>query len=100
MRKRLKVHWAVPQAAQRGNRARRLVTLFDVFISYAHADEGPVRRLAAAMKNVGLRIWIDRANVADFASITESIQQGFRQSKAFLAFYSSGYPTRRACQWE
>src|SRR5207245_4288919 len=48
----------------------------------------------------GLKVWFDENEISDFASITNSIEKGLAQSKALLAYYSSNYPYRRACQWE
>jgi tetratricopeptide (TPR) repeat protein len=74
--------------------------MHDVFVSYAHADADAVSRLVEALENAGLRIWIDRTEIANFAAITRTIAEGLAQSKAFLAYYSRSYPTRTACQWE
>ncbi len=73
---------------------------FDLFISYAHGDGDSVRELVRSLTGEGLRVWFDESEIDDFASITNSIVNGLLQSKAFLAWYSEKYPTRRACQWE
>ena len=73
---------------------------YDVFLSYAHADAEAVAPLVAALRGEGLSVWFDESDVADFESITRSIEQGLAQSKALLAYYSETYPVRRPCQWE
>jgi hypothetical protein len=72
----------------------------DVFVSYAHADKNEVQLIAQALRKTGLRVWIDEDRLKPFETIQHSIEQGLANSKVFLAYYSSAYPTRRACQWE
>ena len=74
--------------------------MYDLFISYRHADAAAVRRLAAALTGVGLSIWIDEQRIEDFASIQRGIEEGLQRSKAVLAWYSLRYPASLACQWE
>ncbi len=73
---------------------------YDVFVSYAHADVGSVHAIVEALRNVGLSVWLDEYEIADFQSITKGIVEGLARSTALLAYYSAIYPTRRACQWE
>ncbi len=74
--------------------------MFDLFVSYRHADADDVRLLAQALRDAGLQVWLDESNIEDFASIQRGIEQGLGQSKALLAWYSSRYPDSLACQWE
>jgi len=74
--------------------------IFDVFLSYRHADAAPVRRLATALESNGLRVWLDDSEITDFESIQTRIQNGLARSKALVAWYSARYPESRACQWE
>jgi tetratricopeptide (TPR) repeat protein len=74
--------------------------MFDVFISYRHADIEAVRPLTEALRNQGLQVWLDENRIEDFASIQRSIEQGLTESKALLAWYSVRYPDSLACQWE
>jgi TIR domain len=71
---------------------------YDVFVSYTWVDRKGVEPLAQALRDRGLRIFIDDPEIDDFARITTSIAQGLAQSKTLLAYYSATYPTRRACQ--
>jgi hypothetical protein len=73
---------------------------YDVFVSYAHADGAATHALAEALTRAGLRVWIDKARIEEFTSISASISRGLSRAKALVAYYSTTYPTRRACQWE
>jgi TIR domain/Tetratricopeptide repeat/NB-ARC domain len=73
---------------------------YDVFISYAHVDSVAVKQLAGALVASGLRVWFDESDIPTFAGISQRVSQGLAQSRAFLAYYSKIYPTRRACQCE
>jgi hypothetical protein len=73
---------------------------YDVFVSCTWVDRKGVEPLAQALRDRGLRIFIDDPEIDDFARITTSIAQGLAQSKTLLAYYSATYPNRRACQWE
>lgn len=57
-------------------------------------------KLADALVESGLRVWIDQREIADFDAITEEIRSGIAQSKAVLAWYSADYPKSRPCQQE
>jgi predicted component of type VI protein secretion system len=74
--------------------------MFDVFVSYAHADRDPVVELRDALVAQDLTVWIDDREIDTFASITRAIEQGLARSRVLLAFYSHEYPQRRACQWD
>jgi hypothetical protein len=73
---------------------------YDLFISYPRADQEKVVPICRALRDEGLRVWIDEADVSDYESITRSIVGGLSRSKALLTYYSHTYPQRRACQWE
>ena len=73
---------------------------FDVFLSYAHADQERVLVLRDALVTQGLEVWMDESGIETFDSISHSIERGLACSRALLAFYSREYPARRACQWE
>jgi len=59
-----------------------------------------VEALSDALTACGLRVWLDKSEIADFQSITRSIQEGLANAKALLAWYSAEYLRSRACQWE
>jgi hypothetical protein len=73
---------------------------YDVFVSYTWADRDAVQPLAQALRDQGLRVFVDDPEIDDFARITATITNSLAASKVLLAYYSSAYPTRRACQWE
>jgi hypothetical protein len=74
--------------------------MYDLFVSYRHADRNRVVPLVEALRRASLSVWIDQREIDDFASITRSITEGLAKSKALLGWYSRAYPLSRACQWE
>ena len=70
---------------------------YDLFLSYPHADQEAVSAIAEALRERGLRVWLDEAEIADFESITRAIEQGLARAKALLAYYSKNYRRSRAC---
>ncbi|MEQ6342087.1 MAG: tetratricopeptide repeat protein [Gammaproteobacteria bacterium] len=76
------------------------MTEYDVFISYRRLDMPRVDLLVEALRAQGLSVWLDRADIADYAAITRAITEGLAHSKAVLAWYSKHYPLSRPCQWE
>ncbi|KUO22800.1 toll/interleukin-1 receptor domain-containing protein [Streptomyces dysideae] len=74
--------------------------MWDVFLSYSRGDVERVRPLARALRDGGLEVFTDETGVASFAGISDTIRRELARSKALLAFYSTGYPEREACQWE
>jgi tetratricopeptide (TPR) repeat protein len=89
-----------PHESSGGPPQRPIEPKYDIFISYAHVDEARVKKVVESLQEAGLRVFQDRQDIPDFKSITRAIAHGLADSKALLAFYSSVYPTRRACQWE
>ncbi|NEB81399.1 toll/interleukin-1 receptor domain-containing protein [Streptomyces sp. SID14478] len=74
--------------------------MWDVFLSYSRSDADRVRPLADALRGAGLSVFTDEAGVASFAGISDTIRQELARSRVLLAYYSTGYPEREACQWE
>lgn len=74
--------------------------MWDVFLSYSRSDVERVRPLARALRDGGLEVFTDETGVASFAGISDTIRRELGRSKALLAYYSTGYPEREACQWE
>jgi TIR domain len=77
-----------------------MADVYDVFVSYARRDSERVVPIVGALRGEGVRVWFDETDVPDFASITRSIREGLAHSKALVAYYSTTYPRRHACQWE
>ncbi|GAA2451279.1 TIR domain-containing protein [Streptomyces mauvecolor] len=74
--------------------------MWDVFLSYSRQDAGQVRRLYEEFIAVGLTVFTDESAVAGFAGISDAIRSALADSRVLLAYYSTGYPERPACQWE
>ncbi|MFE2295024.1 TIR domain-containing protein [Streptomyces sp. NPDC059452] len=73
---------------------------WDVFLSYSRSDAEKTGVLVSALRDQGLRVFVDDTAVDDFTSITATIIRGLAHSKVLVALYSADYPRRRACQWE
>ena len=73
---------------------------YDVFVSHAHLDSEHVLPLVQALREHGLRVWFDEHEIQPHDGITDSVREDLARSKLLLAYYSTVYPTRRACQWE
>jgi TIR domain len=73
---------------------------YDVFVSYPWADRQAIQPLAQALRDHGLRVFVDNPEIEDFTRITTTITDSLAASRVLLAYYSAAYPTRRACQWE
>ncbi|MFE2377510.1 TIR domain-containing protein [Streptomyces sp. NPDC059398] len=73
---------------------------WDVFVSYSRSDAERAAGLIVALRDQGLRVFVDDSAVDDFASITSTITRALARSRVLLALYSDEYPHRRACQWE
>lgn len=66
---------------------------WDVFVSHASEDDATVKALAAELSSLGLRVWVDHAELRIGDSIRAKIDEGLAQSaygvvvvsKAFLA---------------
>jgi tetratricopeptide (TPR) repeat protein len=78
---------------------RGIVSGYDVFLSFGGHDRAAVRRLAQALTAGGLRVFTDeRIGIGN--GITRTIEDALASSATFLAYYSAGYPSRWACQFE
>jgi hypothetical protein len=73
---------------------------YDIFFSYPHKDAEEVKHILQGLQAEGLKVWIDKSENRDFASITNSIVVGLAHSRVLLAYYSQNYWRSRACQWE
>ena len=65
---------------------------YDVFVSYSWADRAAVEALVQALRDSGLRAFLDDSEIDDFKRITTTITHGLAASKVMLAYYSAGYP--------
>jgi hypothetical protein len=73
---------------------------YDLFVSYRRKNFDRVLPLVVALRERGLRVWLDQSSIQDFDPITDDIRSGLANSKAFLAWYSADYPKSRPCQME
>ena len=73
---------------------------YDIFFSHASSDNWRLQPVLQALREAGLKIWYDENELADFESISRCIKGALANSKVLLAYYSTQYPLRRACQWE
>jgi tetratricopeptide (TPR) repeat protein len=84
---------------------------FDLFVSYAHADDadGWVSALVEAVRaehreftNVPLRVFFDRESIRDLADWEHRILSGLRSARVMLAVLSPAYVTSAFCrrEWE
>jgi hypothetical protein len=61
---------------------------YDVFISYSWADRAAVEPLAQALRDQGLRMFVDDPEIEDFTRITATITDSLAASQVLLAYYS------------
>jgi hypothetical protein len=73
---------------------------FDVFLSFSGEDRHRIDELAGALKQNGLRPFVDDREIRFAHSITGDIEQALRASKTMLVYYSASFPLRTACQFE
>lgn len=73
---------------------------YDLFMSYSHADsEAIVETLVGELEAYGVDVWHDKGEVQIGDSITESIDEGLRQSNFGVVVLSEGY-FEGTSQWE
>lgn len=73
---------------------------WDVFVSYDRTDAAAVQRIAAALEDAGLRVFLDTEQIRLFESIPDRVRHALENSRVLLAYYSRSYGSRRACQEE
>lgn len=66
---------------------------FDVFFSYDHDDEEWMRRLGDALRERGIRIWVDAAEIRPADRWAERLESGLKSSRVYALIV-----TRRALQ--
>lgn len=60
-----------------------------IFLSYSHDDSNIVSRVYSELKNNGLRVWLDRYDLAAGSLVAEDIERGLRISDAVIMFLSA-----------
>lgn len=73
---------------------------WDVFFSYRSLDWPCAEPLVTALRAAGLRVWIDREQIADLDDIQKRIEVGLTHARALVSWYSPEYASSRPCQWE
>lgn len=58
------------------------------FISYQRADSAAVDRLVEQLRSAGIRVWLDRDNVAPGQRWKDAIRTAIRSGTAFIACFS------------
>jgi Tetratricopeptide repeat/TIR domain len=89
------------------------VAQVDVFVSWTRhaapltADGSPPggvavspQDLVAALARAGVSAWIDEQGIEAFDPIPDRVRTALSEAKVMVAWYSAGYPTRRACREE
>ena len=64
---------------------------YDVFLSYSQVDEETVVPLAERLREVGLRVWLDRWEIKPGDSIPLAIQRGVETSRVLVLCMSEAY---------
>ncbi|WP_326787698.1 FxSxx-COOH system tetratricopeptide repeat protein [Streptomyces sp. NBC_00151] len=72
----------------------------EMFFSYPRADRAAVLPLVKALRDAGVRVFLDESGIDEFDGITDEIRSALAGARLFVAYYSATYPTRPACQWE
>ncbi|MFI9449720.1 TIR domain-containing protein [Amycolatopsis sp. NPDC052450] len=74
--------------------------IYDVFLSFSGDDREHGRALAEQLRAEGMRVFLDEDGIARKESLTERIGLAVQRSKTLVAYYSTGYASRPACQHE
>lgn len=67
----------------------------NIFISYAHEDEAPARRLYEDLKRAGAKPWLDKENLLPGQEWKMAIESAIEQSDYFIALLSSRSVNKR-----
>jgi tetratricopeptide (TPR) repeat protein len=71
----------------------------DVFFSFGGHDRPAVGRITRALRDHGLRVFVDE-DIPVGHGVSATIEQALASSRVLLVYYSAGYPSRYACQYE
>ncbi len=73
---------------------------FDVFISYARADQRVATSLADDLRNAGLSVFIDTSVINHGEAWLERIHDALDACRSVIAVYSPDFVQSRPCKWE
>jgi len=65
-----------------------------VFISYTKADADWARSFAEALKQRGVRVWLDQFQISAGESLREALETGLRESDVFVALFDPASPMK------
>ncbi|MEE1830902.1 tetratricopeptide repeat protein [Streptomyces sp. SP17KL33] len=71
----------------------------DVFLSFGGDDRVMAERIARELRNRGLSVFLDE-DIRTGQGVTATIERALAASRVLLVYYSAGYPSRYACQFE
>lgn len=74
--------------------------IYDIFVSYASADQSFVQPLVVALRERGLNVWYDEGQLRIGDSILRQVEDGLEHSKCFLAIVSPQFLTKQWSQFE
>ncbi|MFC8286401.1 tetratricopeptide repeat protein [Streptomyces cyaneofuscatus] len=72
---------------------------YDVFFSFGGHDRAKAERIAKALRDRKLTVFLDE-DIRIGQGVTRTVQQALASSRTLLVHYSAGYPSRYACQYE
>ncbi|WP_329554049.1 tetratricopeptide repeat protein [Streptomyces sp. NBC_00696] len=72
---------------------------YDVFLSFGGHDRAKAERIAQALRRRDLTVFLDK-NIRTGEGVSETIERALASSRTLLVYYSAGYPSRYACQFE
>lgn len=58
------------------------------FLSHSSLDKALARRVAAALRKVGLEVWIDESEISPGSSLRKAVEAGIEESGYFLLLWS------------
>jgi hypothetical protein len=66
-----------------------------IFISYAREDSDAARKLYSALKNSGLKPWLDKESIMAGQNWKNAINNGIKNSRYFIPIFSSNSVEKR-----
>jgi HEAT repeat protein len=71
-----------------------------IFLSYRSLEAAFALRLAASLKNAGVRLWLDRMDIQTGMDWVTALQEGINQAAAIIAVISPDYVHAEYCKNE
>lgn len=91
--KRISARRRVPQRSVWSSKGggRKAKSKYDVFVSHASEDKNYVRRLVAALKKAGIRVWYDNDQMGWGDDLRSSIDIGLANSRYGIVVFSRAF---------